>query len=42
VQSVCPRARTSHAGLPGDPVVLALLDSSLGVDPPAVPTDVAC
>jgi triacylglycerol esterase/lipase EstA (alpha/beta hydrolase family) len=42
VQSVCPRARTSHAGLPGDPVVLALLDSSLGADPPAVPTDVAC
>lgn len=42
VQSVCPGARTSHAGLPGDPVVLALLDSSLGVDPPAVPTDVAC
>jgi triacylglycerol lipase len=42
VQSVCPGARTSHAGLPGDPVVLALLDSSLGVDPPTVPTDVAC
>ena len=42
VQSVCPGARTSHAGLPGDPVVLALLGSSLGVDPPAVPTDVAC
>ena len=42
VQSVCPRARTSHAGLPGDPVVLALLGSSLGVDPPEVPADVAC
>jgi triacylglycerol esterase/lipase EstA (alpha/beta hydrolase family) len=42
VQSVCPGARTSHAGLPGDPVVLALLGSSLGVDPPDVPADVAC
>jgi len=42
VQSVCPGARTSHADLPADPVVLALLDSALGVDPPAAPTDVAC
>lgn len=42
VQSVCPRDRASHGELPGDPVVLAALESVLGVDPPAVPEDVAC
>ncbi|MGA8210451.1 MAG: hypothetical protein WB798_09890 [Nocardioidaceae bacterium] len=42
VQSVCPGRRTSHAGLPADPVVLALLASALGPGPPTVPTDVSC
>ena len=42
VQSVCPRATTSHGELPGDPVVLATVDSVLGAGPPRVPQDVAC
>ena len=42
VQSVCPRARTSHGDLPGDPVVLALLESALGRAAPSVPTGVTC
>ncbi len=42
VQSVCAQDRASHGALPADPVVLALLDSALGVDPPTVPTGVAC
>ncbi len=42
VQSVCPRARTSHGGLPADPVVQALLRTALGTAPPAVPTGVRC
>lgn len=42
VQSVCPRARTSHGALPGDPVVLALLGSALGRAAPTVPTGVGC
>ncbi len=42
VQSLCPAARTSHGGLPGDPVVLALLDSALGTAAPAAPTGVDC
>jgi triacylglycerol lipase len=42
VQSVCPADRSSHARLPSDPVVLALLASALGPDDPRVPTDVRC
>lgn len=42
VQSVCPGARTSHADLPGDPAVLALLGTALGADAPSVPPDVPC
>jgi triacylglycerol esterase/lipase EstA (alpha/beta hydrolase family) len=42
VQQVCPGRRTSHGALPGDPVVLALLGSALGVPAPAVPDDVDC
>lgn len=42
VQSVCPRGTASHGELPSDPVVLAALESVLGVDPPAIPEDVAC
>lgn len=42
VQSVCPDRRTSHLGLPSDPVVIALLDSALGTADPAPPTQVDC
>ena len=42
VQSVCPGARTSHEGLPSDPVVLALLRSALGPGSPSAPTHVSC
>jgi triacylglycerol lipase len=42
VRSLCPDRRTSHAELPGDPVVLALLGSALGSDTPEVPDDVDC
>lgn len=44
VQSVCPSARTSHGGLPGDPVVAAALATTLGSDAPRPPTgtDVRC
>lgn len=42
VQELCPAATTSHGALPGDPVVLAALDSVLGTAPPRVPQDVTC
>ena len=42
VQSLCPGATTSHTELPGHPVVLAAVDSVLGVGPPEPPQDVAC
>jgi len=42
VQSVCPGARTAHGDLPGDPVVLAALRTTLGPGPPEPPTDVGC
>jgi triacylglycerol esterase/lipase EstA (alpha/beta hydrolase family) len=42
VQSVCPGAATSHGELPGDPVVIAALDSVLGTGPPRPPTGVSC
>jgi triacylglycerol esterase/lipase EstA (alpha/beta hydrolase family) len=42
VQEVCPRRRTTHGELPGDPVVLALLRSALGAGQPRVPTSVDC
>lgn len=42
VQSVCPSSRTSHGGLPGDPVVLATLGSVLGRGAPHPPVGVAC
>ena len=42
VQDLCPDARTSHGGLPADPVVLATLDSALGAGPPRAPTGVTC
>ena len=37
VQSVCPSARTSHGGLPGDPVVTAALATTLGRAAPEPP-----
>jgi triacylglycerol lipase len=42
VQAVCPAATTSHGDLPGDPVVLAAVDSVLGPGPPRPPDDVGC
>lgn len=42
VQSVCPQDRSSHGGLPADPVVQAALATALGVPAPEAPTDVAC
>jgi len=42
VQSVCPGSRTAHGDLPGDPVVLAALRSTLGRGAPEPPTDVTC
>jgi triacylglycerol lipase len=42
VQSVCPRADTSHGDLPSDPVVLAALRTTLGAGSPRPPTGVRC
>lgn len=42
VQEVCPVARTTHGRLPGDPVVLAALASTLGTTLPRAPVDVSC
>jgi triacylglycerol lipase len=38
VQSVCPAARTSHGDLPGDPVVVAALATTLGRAAPTPPS----
>lgn len=37
VQDLCPTATTRHGGLPGDPVVIAALRSTLGVAAPTAP-----
>lgn len=42
VQDVCPDSAPVHGQLPSNPVVLALLQTALGSDPPRVPTDVSC
>ena len=42
VQEVCPASTATHGDLVSDPVVLATLDSVLGVDPPRAPNNVAC
>jgi len=42
VQDLCPGRRTGHGGLPGDPVVLAALGSTLGAAAPTVPAGVDC
>jgi triacylglycerol lipase len=42
VQDICPGSAVAHGDLPGNPVVLAALDSVLGARPPQVPTGVSC
>ncbi len=42
VQRLCPGSTTSHGGLPGDPVVLATLGSTLGPAAPRAPRGVTC
>jgi len=42
VQDVCPGAVTAHGDLPGDPVVLAALETVLGGAEPRAPTAVNC
>jgi hypothetical protein len=42
VQQFCPAADTSHTALPGDPVVLETLASTLGPADPRIPVDVRC
>jgi triacylglycerol lipase len=42
VQDVCPGSTVAHGDLPRHPVVLAALDSVLGVGTPQVPSAVAC
>lgn len=37
VQSICPARRTTHGGMPADPVVLALLRTALGAGRPTAP-----
>lgn len=42
VQEYCPAATTSHGDLPGDPVVLAALRTTLLPAAPRIPQDVDC
>jgi triacylglycerol lipase len=42
VQEVCPGSTVAHGDLPRHPVVLAALDSVLGVETQQEPTDVGC
>jgi triacylglycerol esterase/lipase EstA (alpha/beta hydrolase family) len=42
VQNVCPGSTAAHGDLPGNPVVLAALDSILGVPTPHAPSNVDC
>jgi pimeloyl-ACP methyl ester carboxylesterase len=42
VQDVCPGSRASHGDLLGHPVVLTVLDSTLGREEPAAPAGVTC
>jgi triacylglycerol lipase len=42
VQDPCPGATAAHGDLPSNPVVLAALDSVLGVGAPEPPINVAC
>jgi triacylglycerol lipase len=42
VQDACPTSTATHGDLVRDPVVLAVLVSTLGADPPRAPTNVNC
>jgi triacylglycerol esterase/lipase EstA (alpha/beta hydrolase family) len=42
IQRLCPDSRTTHGGLPSDPVVLATLGTVLGTGTPKAPTKVSC
>jgi hypothetical protein len=42
VQDACPGSAVSHADLPGNPVVLAALASTLGTSAPSAPAAVRC
>jgi triacylglycerol lipase len=42
VQDLCPASTASHGDLVGDPVVLAMLGSALGVEPPHQPSGATC
>ena len=42
VQDLCAGSTTTHGELPTDPVVRALLGSTLATGPPALPTDLDC
>jgi hypothetical protein len=42
VQDACPGVAVSHADLPGNPVVLAALTSTLGTWAPSAPPAVRC
>jgi hypothetical protein len=42
VQDACPGVAVSHAELPGNPVVLAALTSTLGTSAPSAPPAVRC
>jgi triacylglycerol esterase/lipase EstA (alpha/beta hydrolase family) len=42
VQQLCPGSTTSHGALPADEVTLEVVESALGVAPPAPPRDVDC
>jgi triacylglycerol lipase len=42
IQQLCPGSRTTHGGLPSDPVVLATLGTVLGTGTPKAPTKVSC
>jgi triacylglycerol lipase len=42
IQDLCPGSTTGHGQLPGDPVTLAAVTSTMGPGRPRVPTDVSC
>jgi pimeloyl-ACP methyl ester carboxylesterase len=42
LQTVCPRLRVSHSGLPSDPLVTKLVLDAIGVAPPRAPTAGDC
>ncbi|MBC7593843.1 MAG: lipase [Kineosporiaceae bacterium] len=42
IQDICSSEKTPHSGLPGDPVVLAVLPAVLGSGAPRAPREVNC